>query len=162
MFLPVGSDSRRVISDRILSQSKAFNTMKPAGKIMALRSHSQSLFRAGEYQAAIDQLIEAWELLPQPREMATFSNVLAGEIAESYLEDRENYAEALRWADVLSCCHQNKIDSGEAEYLKGRIYYEMGRMDEARTAFTVAMQKSEGRCFEGAGKYYLDFLKKAK
>ncbi|HEX7757527.1 MAG TPA: hypothetical protein VF421_19415 [Niabella sp.] len=133
--------------------------MEPTDQILALRERSQQLYRSGKYREAVEQLIGAWELLPMPRETAGFSNVLAGEIAISYLEDLHNYTEALRWAGILADCHKNKIDSGEGAFLKGKIYYEMQQPERAKEQFSIALKKSEGRAFEGADKKYLELLK---
>lgn len=128
-------------------------------KIMELRNQSQALYRSGKYQEAINKLKEAWDQLPQPKEEATFSNVLAGEIGESYLEDVQNYEEALHWGDILISCHANKVDSGEGEFLKGRVYYELNERENAKEQFAIAMKKSEGTAFEGADKKYINLLK---
>lgn len=106
-------------------------------EILKIRNTSQALYRQGKYKEAIETLKEAWELLPVPREVSVLSNVIAGDIAVSYLEDLQDYEQALVWSDVLALCHQHRADSGEGEFMKGRVYYEMNNQRKQNAFFPL-------------------------
>ena len=128
-------------------------------EILEHRNQSQQLYRKGDLKGAVKKLEETWEMFPGIKEQNPLASVIAGDIALSYLEDLGDYTQALKWAEVLLECHKYKLDSGEANFLKGRIFYEMNELERAKVQFRLAMEKSEGRAFEGADKKYLQLLK---
>lgn len=128
-------------------------------EILEHRNQSQLLYRKGDLNGAIKKLEETWAMLPEIKEQNPLASVIAEDIALSYLEDLGNYTEALKWAEILLECHKHKLDSGEANFLKGKILFEMNQLERAKVHFRLAMEKSEGRAFEGIDKKYLQLLK---
>ena len=68
---------------------------------------------------------------------------------------------AEKWSDILMKCNLARYDSGEREFIKGRVLYEKGALPQAKELFIVANSKSRGRCFEDYdSKYKLFALSK--
>lgn len=55
--------------------------------------------------------------------------------------------EAKRWTDTIFICDLERVDSGEREFLVGKVAFELGDIDIAKEFFFIADKKSQGRCF---------------
>ena len=114
-------------------------------------------FGEENYDGAIKYLNEAWQLLPEQKGKWEESYQIAESLAILYLM-KQNYTEAIKWAKILFDCDTDRIDSGEREFLVGKIRFEMGDEAGARKYFKTANVKSEGRCFEDEDTKYLKFF----
>lgn len=127
-------------------------------QVMNIIRSSNEAYRSEGVQAALNQLLQAWEMLPEPKTQHNMSTVLASFIANYYLE-QQLFDEALHWGNILKEGQKYKIDSGEGYFLCGKIYYEMGDTENALQEFSIAWEKSDGRIFSGKPKQYAAFLK---
>lgn len=128
--------------------------------ILNLIEESHRLYRQKKIEQSLNQLLQAWEILPEPREKSILSNVIAKELSEVYLEDFKDFQNSERWAKNLISTYENKMDSGDGEFTLGKVYFEQGELDKAKEQFSIAMKKSEGRAFQGEPQKYIDLLKK--
>jgi tetratricopeptide (TPR) repeat protein len=132
---------------------------KIAQKVEELMDESDELYDQKHYQKSISKLLEAWDVLPVPKEKYDESFHIAEGLAETFFLIKNN-EEAVRWAKKLGECDPERQDDGDSEFLLGKIYYEMNDMETAKAQFLIAMKKSEGRLFDDAPKKYSDLLKK--
>jgi tetratricopeptide (TPR) repeat protein len=106
-------------------------------------------------------LTQVWSLLPEPKYEQDESYHVADYFVEVFLELNE-LDNALRWANEIYLCDTSRIDSGERDFLKGRVYFKMGHMEDAKRCFEVANSKSEGSCFEDEDDSYKNLLDKSE
>ncbi|MFB7142114.1 hypothetical protein ACFCYN_20930 [Gottfriedia sp. NPDC056225] len=126
--------------------------------ISSLFDKSNEEFDLGNYEDSINYLLEAWNAIPEPKGIYKDSYHFALYLSETNLLIN-NFIEAKKWADVIYSCGLDRIDSGEREFLSGKVTYEMGDISAARSYFDLANEKSEGRCFINEDKKYVEFFK---
>lgn len=127
--------------------------------IKSLINRSNEEYDQGKYLESIEILEDAWYRLPEPKGGYSESYYIASDISEIYLKLKK-LKEAKKWSDELFKCALHRIDSGEREFLAGKVAFESSEFDTAKQYFTIANEKSEGRCFEDEPKKYIQFLKK--
>ena len=119
----------------------------------ALMDKSNGEFDEKNYVDSINTLIKAWEKLPEPTGIYDDSYHLAFYICDTYLLIKD-YKNAEIWSNTIFECDLDRIDSGEREFLAGKVSFESGNLDEANDFFKIANKKSEGRCFEDEDEKY--------
>jgi hypothetical protein len=129
-------------------------------KIDELRANAHALYRQNDFVGMIAKMEECWHLIPDPKHNNNNSFVIAEEIVTMHLEDTKNYHQALVWAQKLDQCSVGRLDDGNKEFILGKVYFEMEDKEKAKEQLKIAMQKSEGRAFEGEDKKYVNLLKK--
>jgi tetratricopeptide (TPR) repeat protein len=67
---------------------------------------------------------------------------------------------AKKWSEEIYKCALHRIDSGEREFLSGKVAYAMNDLESAKSLFTIANKKSGGRCFQNEDKKYKELLDK--
>ena len=105
------------------------------------------------YNKSIDHLLNAWNMLPEPKTSYTISYHLADELIISYLQIKDN-DNASKWIEVFFKCDPERIDSGEREFLAGKVAYSSNKTRQAIEYFKIANKKSRGRCFADEDKKY--------
>ncbi|MGE1054984.1 hypothetical protein ACQGS7_26810, partial [Bacillus sp. GFa4/2] len=67
---------------------------------------------------------------------------------------------AKEWADKIFLTGFARIDSGDKEFIAGKVAFELDDLETAKEFFSIANTKSEGRCFGNPkNTKYLKFLK---
>ena len=127
-------------------------------RIISLFDKSNQEYDLGNYEDSIKYLEEAWDALPEPKGIYSDSYHFAFYLSETYLQIN-NFNKANKWAEEIFTCGLDRIDSGEREFLSGKVAYEMGDISAARQYFKIANEKSEGRCFIDEDKKYIEFFK---
>lgn len=117
-----------------------------AEKVEQLRQLSLDLARQNNRDKASNTLLDAWEILPEPKTEWNESYSIAKYLTQNYLSLRQ-LDEALKWSDILLNCDNERIDSGEREFYAGKVCFEAKDTDNAKKYFTIANEKSEGRVF---------------
>jgi tetratricopeptide (TPR) repeat protein len=128
-------------------------------QIEKLIEESNMEFDQKNYIKSVDLLQKAWDLIPNPKGRYSESYDIALYSSETYLF-MNDIIKAKEWADQIFDCALHRIDSGEREFLSGKIAFEAGELDKAYQFFAVANQKSSGRCFIDEDAKYLKFFKK--
>ncbi|WHX47202.1 hypothetical protein QNH46_13595 [Paenibacillus woosongensis] len=119
---------------------------------------SNQEYDLANYEDSIKLLEEAWEKLPIPKVTYDDSYHIVKYIIETYLF--MNKAEmGAKWISMLFICDLEREDSGEREFIAGKVSYETDDLVMAKELFYVANNKSEGRCFEDEDTKYLKFFK---
>jgi hypothetical protein len=121
---------------------------------------TNDFFACQNYVKVRETLVEAWEFLPDSKIEFDESYHIAKYIIDMSLRLGELQV-AKKWADILMKCNLNRYDSGEREFIKGRVLYELGEFPQAKEYFIVGNKKSKGRCFiDYDSKYKLFALSK--
>ena len=128
-------------------------------QIESIIDESNKEFDRKKYIQSIKLLDKAWELLPEPKGGYSESYHIALYASETYLLIKDT-SKAKEWADIIKKCGLNRIDSGEREFLSGKVAFESGDLDKAKQFFEIANRKSEGRCFSSEDGKYLKFFEK--
>lgn len=127
--------------------------------IDSLIDRSNEEYDKGRYLESIEILEDAWHRLPEPKGGYSESYYIASDISEICIK-LNKLEEAKKWSDELFKCGLHRIDSGERELLAGKVAFESSEFDMAKKYFTIANEKSEGRCFEDESKKYIQFFKR--
>lgn len=110
---------------------------------------------------SVDYLLKAWDSLEEPKEQELNSFHICSYLIKLYLETKD-FDLALKWAEQIQTCDLQRLDSGSREFIKGKVLFETGEIDKAKTLFEKANKLSFGRCFEGEHKKYKETLSKSK
>ena len=100
----------------------------------------------------------AWDSLPNPKEQYEDAYMIAKYFIQLHLffDEPEN---ALNWANTIYQCNPDRVDSGEKEFLHGRVELELKNIKKAKELFKIAYQKSEGRDFTRDDSKYKNLIK---
>jgi tetratricopeptide (TPR) repeat protein len=132
---------------------------KQQEKLDELMDVVERYYEKGLHQKVLENLIKAWDMLPKPKEIYSESFSIAEYMANVYLEVAQ-MKEALEWALKTYKCDPERVDSGESEYLHGKVLFAMNKKDEAKKLFRIAMKKSEGIFPRKEDKEYISLLSK--
>ncbi|WP_299060515.1 hypothetical protein [uncultured Polaribacter sp.] len=103
-----------------------------------------------DYKSCEPILIEIWNLIPEPKKDYNRSYNYVTYMIDCCLGLKKK-DEAKRWLLVLFDCFGNRYDSGETEFIAGKVFYEANEFEEASKYFKVAFDKSRGRQFKPNG-----------
>ncbi|AIQ17236.1 hypothetical protein H70357_11655 [Paenibacillus sp. FSL H7-0357] len=129
-------------------------------KFESLVSESNEQFNNGNHEDSISLLEEAWNLIPDPKGIyCEESYHLVKDVIATCLIIND-LKKAKLWADKIFLTGFDRIDSGDKEFISGKVAFELGDLETAKEFFSIANRKSEGRCF-GSPKNikYLKFFK---
>jgi len=126
-------------------------------QVEILVDKSNQEFDKGNYDESVKILEDAWARLPEPKGIYDESFHIVLYISETYLLIK-NPDKAKGWADKIFQCDLERIDSGQREFLVGKVSFELGDFKAAKRYFSVANQKSQGRCFKSQDGKYLKFF----
>ncbi|NTS77879.1 hypothetical protein HR060_13550 [Catenovulum sp. SM1970] len=99
----------------------------------------------------------AWSLLPEPKYDWDVTLSLVSDICEMYRELSLFESSHKIVDELISSGHLKEYQDGPL-FLKGTIYFEQGKTDEAKQWFDKANTISKGRCFVGEPKKYKAFF----
>lgn len=112
-----------------------------------LLEKSSEQFKNGNYNDSIALLEEAWNLIPEPKGLYCEESFhLVKDIVATCLLIND-LKKAKEWADRIFLTGFARIDSGNKEFITGQVAFELGDLETAKEFFTIANNKSEGRCF---------------
>ncbi|MED4402853.1 hypothetical protein [Metabacillus fastidiosus] len=126
----------------------------------SLLDKSNEQFNNGNHHDSILLLEEAWDLIPEPKGIYSEESYhLVKDIIATYFIIND-FKKAKEWTDKIFLTGFARIDSGEKEFISGKVAFELGELEIAKEFFNIANNKSEGRCF-GSPKStkYLKFFK---
>ncbi|MGL4597076.1 MAG: hypothetical protein ACRCYO_06095, partial [Bacteroidia bacterium] len=122
--------------------------LEPALKqeINALINESMSVFSLENPTPGLTILQRAWDLLPEDKQDSDEGYMLSKYIIHVYFRSGDMTNAAL-WQDTFTRCDHAVRNTGESEFMAGKIAFASGDMDAAKLFFSLANKKSEGRCF---------------
>lgn len=127
-------------------------------KFESLVNKSNEEFDNGKHNDSIKLLEEAWNLLPDPKGIYSESYHLVKDIIDTCFVIND-FNKAKDWSDKIFLTGFMRIDTGEKEFISGKVAFELGDLETANEFFSIAHKKSEGRCFEDEDVKYLKFFK---
>lgn len=127
-------------------------------KFESLVNQSNDEFDRGNHNESITLLEEAWSVLPTPKGIYNESYDLVNDIIDTCFIVKD-FKTAKKWSDKMFLTGFMRIDTGEKEFISGKVAYELGDLEIAKEFFNFANKKSEGRCFEDEDVKYLKFFK---
>ncbi|MFY4673491.1 hypothetical protein [Bacillus anthracis] len=108
---------------------------------------SNEEFNNGNYNDSIVLLEEAWDIIPDPKGIyCEESYHLVKDIISTCFMVND-LKKAKEWADKIFLTGFARIDSGDKEFIAGKVSFELGDLETAKEFFSIANKKSEGRCF---------------
>lgn len=126
-------------------------------EVISLIKKSNNEYSSGNYIECIRLLELAWNKLPSKKVIYPESYHIAKYMIERYLLIN-NLDKAKKWSNKIFECNTRRIDSGEREFLAGKVAFERGKLNEAKKLFAIANKKSYGRCFKKADTKYKNFF----
>lgn len=127
-------------------------------KIENLMDNSNNEYNKGNYDKAIDLLINAWELLPDDKNQWEESYLIIWRILDVSIRKTGKIDIMNQWVNNIFYADPGRRDTGEREMWAGRVAYESGAKDQALEYFKTANKKSRGRCFWDSDGKYREFL----
>ncbi|MCU4989270.1 hypothetical protein OCF10_10000 [Bacillus cereus] len=126
----------------------------------SLLEKSNEQFNNGNYNGSIVLLEEAWDIIPNPKGIyCEESYHLVKDIISTCFMVND-LKKAKEWADKIFLTGFARIDSGDKEFIAGKVAFELDDLETAKEFFSIANTKSEGRCFGNPkNTKYLKFLK---
>ena len=110
-----------------------------------LRAKSFTLLTEGNYEEREKVLLEAWELLPLPKEQWEVSFTLAYYLINGYIK-MNTPLKAKKWAEIIF--DPERKSHGERELYAGIVAYELGDFEKAREYFDIVQKDSGGRLWK--------------
>ncbi|MGL5889175.1 MAG: hypothetical protein ACRC3B_04785 [Bacteroidia bacterium] len=120
---------------------------------------AMSVFSLDSPEQSIAMLLDAWALLPDEKQQWSESFLLSKYIVNVYFRTG-NLQKAKEWSVIFLNCDHAQRNYGESEMMAGKIAHQEGYLESAKQYFSIANQKSEGRCFSGDDKQYKKMLDK--
>ncbi len=135
--------------------------LEPALKqeINTLINESMAVFSLENPTPGLSILLRAWELLPDDKQDSDEGYMLSKYIIHVYFRTGD-FVNAALWQDTFTRCDQATRNTGESEFMAGKIAFAQGNMEAAKSFFSIANRKSEGRCFTKDDKQYKALLDK--
>lgn len=110
----------------------------------------------GDFDAALKNYQEAWELLPEPKlEWEMLSSWLSGSFYTAYF-NQADFESAKSWGEAQLKATSSDIDTAPSIDL-GMVCYELEQYDESYKYFDEAYSYGKARAFKERPKKYLDF-----
>lgn len=100
-----------------------------------------------EFSNSKELMLSAWSKLPEPRESYSHSYWISRYLTEASIGLR-NFEFADKWLTIHKKTGLFRVDSGEKDFLEGKLYYAKEEMEKAKHCFEIANKKSEGRLFK--------------
>lgn len=127
-------------------------------QVEELIADSNNEFQQENYIKSIELLEKAWIIVPNPKGIYSESYYLARDIIETCFIIKD-FSRAKDWSEKIFLTGFMRIDTGEKEFIAGKVAYELGELDIATEFFLIASKKSEGRCFEDEDSKYIKLIR---
>ncbi|MED4402086.1 hypothetical protein [Metabacillus fastidiosus] len=127
-------------------------------KIQELMDRSNEEWDKNDFEKSVSLLEQAWEELPNPKEIYDESFLIIWVILDILIEIKD-FKRMKKWVDFIFITDPERGDFGERDLWAGKVAYETGDFKKAKTLFETAHKKSRGRCFGPNDVKYLKFLR---
>jgi hypothetical protein len=123
--------------------------------IMTILNPIGEMYKAGEYNQALEALGKIWEALPAPKESVLNSQIVVSSGVIIALKNG-SLDVAKEWAQRGLIFSGNVNLAGESEFFCGEVAVARGEMDEAALYFKKVRKMSGKRLFKGKDPRYLE------
>lgn len=125
--------------------------------IQELMDKSNSEWDNNDFEKSVTLLEQAWEVLPEPKEIYDESFLIIWGILEISIQIND-FERMKKWVDFIFVTDPERRDTGERDLWAGKVAYETSDFTKAKSYFKIAHKKSGGRCFGPGDEKYLNFL----
>ena len=110
-----------------------------------------------DFKRAMAEIWNLWEGVPEPKTCVPNAYLIIeyGVACALKLQDLDA---AETWAKLAPAFSAARHESGEVEFLVGKVAYERGELEKAKDWLRRADAKSEGRMFHGEDRKYIQLL----
>lgn len=133
---------------------------KDLEKKIDAKTEKAYLFSESEnYKKATELSIEAFQLIPKPREEYGYTCIILNEVIDYILLDKD-YEKAIEMANTLDKFYINENEQGLLFSIKGKIYFRANQLEESYKFFKKAVDLDSIRILEYddiEDKKYYDF-----
>lgn len=131
-------------------------------QVAQLEEKGFQFYLKGNYEGYQEALLDAWKLLPEPKELWDESFSISKNILENYLV-MELPSEAQKWVETVLKADPERQSDGERELYAGMVAYELGEFEKAMGFFEVVQKDSGGRLWKRSNVMkYFKFYKEKK
>lgn len=127
-------------------------------RIFEVRNRAGESEKSCDFREAERLLLLAWEILPEPKYDWELSEITVCDLFDFYLT-QQNFTECERWLLELDLASRHSPNPTLFLAL-GKLRFEQGNFEEARSAFAQLHKAWGHRAFRGEPPKYWDFLKK--
>lgn len=121
---------------------------------------SNEQFNNGNYNDSILNLEKAWDIIPNPKGIYCEESYHLVKDIISTCFIINDLKKAKVWSEKIFLTGFARIDSGDKEFIAGKVAFELNDLETAKEFFSIANKKSEGRCFGNPkNTKYLKFFK---
>lgn len=125
------------------------------GKVVFIIEIGNSFHSEGKLSMALEKYIEAWSLLPDPKEHWGISQWVAACLYSVYF-DLKNYSLSKQWGEIALKLKNSEIDTSPLVDL-GMVCYELGQYEECLKYFDRAYKFGKKRAFQERPEKYLNY-----
>lgn len=126
--------------------------------IEELMDRSNEEWDKNDFEKSVSLLEQAWEELPEPKELYDESFLIIWGILDIAIE-MNDHERMKKWVDFIFVTDPERGDHGERDLWAGKVAYETGDLMKAKVYFEFAHKKSWGRCIGPEDGKYLKFLR---
>jgi tetratricopeptide (TPR) repeat protein len=126
--------------------------------IQELMDRSNAEWDKSDFEKSVSLLEQAWVELPEPKEIYDESFLIIWGILDIAIQI-EDLDRMKKWVEFIFVTDPERGDFGERDLWAGKVAYETGDLEKAKSYLVLANQKSRGRCFGNKDGKYLRFLK---
>ncbi len=113
-------------------------------------------YASDETADLIAALEEKWDQLRGTEEEQNCCFLIADLLVQFSIQEKL-FDNAEIWGEILQTCDPEREDDGRREFTLGKAKYHQNDFDEAWELFTIAKEKSGGRCFLEEDREYEEF-----
>ncbi len=113
-----------------------------------------------KFQELKNLMTIAWDKFPEePKINYDLSFWISCLMCEALINLRE-FDLAQNWVEIFKTADLNRMESGDRDFMEGRLAFSMESWTKAKECFTISNQKSKGRCWKKKGtEEYFEFFK---
>jgi tetratricopeptide (TPR) repeat protein len=134
-----------------------------ANRIKESGAKGRESWSAGKLDLAEKHFLEAWAVLPEPKESNDWSQTVSRGLV-SFYQKTSQFEKADKWLKIVRKMYRSSEASDTMiDYMTATVYFDWGKKDEAFALFDSLYKKHKRRPFQGDDRKYLDFyLSRAK
>jgi hypothetical protein len=117
------------------------------------------MFQRGDFRGGLELIHRLWARMPSPKTISPNAYMVV-EYGVALALKAGDHREAQIWAALAPQFSVVREDTGEIEFLVGKVAFECGDLVQAKDQFNVAHRKSRGRAFKAEDPKYLSLLQK--
>lgn len=116
-------------------------------KFFEIKREGSACWKNRDWEGLKEQMLKAWGVIPEPRLQYDMSYLAAWMMCEAILQLRD-FESSKKWIEIHNKADISRVDSGERDFMEARFLFAQGLLENAKSKFQIAYQKSDGRLFK--------------